>query len=96
MGDQEHLYLNDLPHTTVKRTPSNSEFDNLRGDPNQLESDVFRENFNVDFVDDIGHPRSRRGSDLIELSDEEKEDNEKEYLSLECFDPRWSRRSLWF
>lgn len=81
-----------VPHTTVKRTPSNSEFDNLRGDPNQLESDVFRENFNVDFVDDIGHPRSRRGSDLIELSDEEKEDNEKEYLSLECFDPLYKKQ----
>lgn len=81
-----------VPHTTVKRTPSNSEFDNLRGDPNQLESDVFRENFNVDFVDDIGHPRSHRGNDLIELSDEEKEDNEKEYLTLECFDPLYKKQ----
>lgn len=81
-----------VPHTTVKRTPSNSEFDNLRGDPNQSESDVFLENFNVDFVDDIGRPQSRKGSDLIELSDEEKEDNEKEYLSLECFDPLYKKQ----
>lgn len=81
-----------VPHTTVKRTPSNSEFDNLRGDPNQLDSDVSLKNFNMDFVDDSGRPRSHRGSDLIELSDDEKEDYEKEYLSLECFDPLYKKQ----
>lgn len=81
-----------VPQSGLHRTPSGSEFDNLRKENKQTD-DVFSDNFhNRDFVDDVGRPRSRRGSDLIELSDEEKEDFEREYLSLESFDPLYKRQ----
>ncbi|CAC5401291.1 PIK3C2 [Mytilus coruscus] len=81
-----------VPQTGLHRTASANEFDNIRGDKKQTESDLFQDNFhNRDFVDEA-LPRSRKGSDLIELSDEERDDIEKEYLSLESFDPLYRRQ----
>ncbi|XP_071121891.1 phosphatidylinositol 4-phosphate 3-kinase C2 domain-containing subunit alpha-like isoform X2 [Mytilus edulis] len=81
-----------VPQAGIHRTASASEFDNIRGDKKQTDSDVFQDNFhNRDFVDDA-LPRSRKGSDLIELSDEERDEVEKEYLSLESFDPLYRRQ----
>ena len=74
--------------TSLHRTPSNSEFDKLRQTETNEELDSFINDFGQGglTVDDKEN-RPRRNSDLMHFA----ESDELEYMSLDFFDPLYSR-----
>ncbi|XP_061177401.1 phosphatidylinositol 4-phosphate 3-kinase C2 domain-containing subunit alpha-like [Saccostrea echinata] len=77
---------------SLSQVSSSSDFDDLRfrkeEDTEEEESDIFGDDFvpQRDFVEE-NQSRSRTSSDLIEFEEPE----EKEYMSLDLFDPLYSR-----
>lgn len=74
---------------SLTQVSSNSDFDSLRNESETVEesADVFSDDLTSQGKFEEKQPRSRTSSDLMEFEEPE----EKEYMSLDSFDPLYSR-----